>query len=279
MLVNEEKEILELLEQYTDGELSRNTFTEKYGEVFAKLKEKLGDVVCYPLNIIIPSSENSEQAWQQNMREMYLREIESLDSMLEEDEPSYTETLSEKEQKELCSEAMRDIPKTALDRDAKQWIEDSLVEDGEFIFFDEAEVSKFGASRTLYQANLVHESILMSALSGDFGRLDFEYAALVRLLKDSNKDVKTVWVRCSDVDGFSSIENTCWYTDENQEVENLNWIEHTSPEETQWGACYLVLLPANKEWMLVHSNDYESFKIQLHGSDSFINGITERLKN
>ncbi len=277
MLISEEKEILELLEQYTNGELSRNTFTEKYGQVFAKLEEKFGDDVCYPLNIIVPTSGNSEQAWMQSMRETYQRELENLDSMLKEDEPSYTEKLSEEEQKELCVEAIGSIPKAALDRAAKQWIEDNLVEDEEFKFDDEAGVSKFGACKTLFQAKLVHESILMSALSGNLGRLDFEYAELVRLLKDSNEDVKTVWVRCSDVDGFSCIENTSWYTDHNQEVENLNWIEHTSAEETQWGACHLVLLPAHKEWMLVHSNDYENFKIQLHGSESFIKGITDQL--
>lgn len=277
MLITEEQKIFELLKIYVNGDMSRSEFTESYSKLLPGLSDKLDEGLYDPLDVIIPTEDNSEQAWKENMREMYLREIENLDNLLEEDEQSYSEQLSEQQQKELCQRAIKYIPIAALDRSSKKWIENNLIENEEFVFFDGQGKSKFESHKVLYEAKLVQKSFIMTAFCGGLPQLDFKYSELIDVLKDNDISVSTVWARCSEPDGFALVASAPWYTNTSDEIENLNWLEYTDPQTTQWGVCHLVFMPSNKEWMLVHTNDFNNFSIALHGKEVFISNILERL--
>ncbi len=278
MLLKEEQKILELLNEYLSEKISRKEFTDTYSGLLPELESKLEEGLYHPLNVIVATDDNSERAWKEDMRNMYLREIENLDRLLEKDEPSYAENLTEEQQKELCNEAIDFIPKAALDRSSKKWIESSLIEDEEFSFFDESGKSKLGNSEVLYQAKLVRKSFIMTAFSGGLAKLEYDYALLIETLK-KHTGGDTVWVRCSEPDGFRSIDGTPWYTDPADEIENLNWLEYTDPETTQWGPCYLLFMPENRKWLLVHANDFEGFSVVLHGPKDFLDEVLNEINH
>lgn len=277
MLLTEEQKIFELLKNYVNGGMSRSEFTESYSKLLPELNDKLDEGLYNPLDIIVPTKDNNEQAWKENMREMYLREIENLDNLLEEDEPSYSEKLSDHQQKELCQEAIKYMPMAALDRSSKKWIENNLIEDEEFVFFDGQGKSKLENHKVLYEAKLVDKSFIMTAFCGGLSQLDFKYSELIDVLKESDEGKNTVWVRCSEPDGFASVASSPWHTDTSDEIENLNWLEYIDPETTQWGVCHLVFMPSNKEWLLVHTNDFDNFSIALHGKEAFISNVLKKV--
>lgn len=277
MLITEEQKIFELLKNYVSGDISCSEFTESYSKLLSDLEDKLDEGLYHPLDIIISTEDNSEQAWKENMREMYLREIENLDNLLEEDEPSYSEKLTEQQQKELCQKAIKYIPVAALERSSKKWVENNLIEDEEFVFFDSQGKSKFENHKVLYEAKLVQKSFIMTAFCGGLSKLDFKYSELIDVLKESDESESTIWVRCSEPDGFASVASTPWYTNTSEEIENINWLEYTDPETTQWGACHLIFMPSNKEWVLVHTNDFNNFSIALHGKEAFISNILKKV--
>lgn len=278
MLLKEEQKIFVLLNEYLSGEVSREKFSRVYTKLITKLKPKLEKGLYHPLDVIVPTEDNNERAWKENMRNMYLREIERLDRLLEENEPSYAEKLTEHQQKELCKEAIDVIPKAALGRSSKVWIESNLIEDEEFTFVDENGKSKLGSSEVLYQATLVRKSFIMTAFSGGLTKLEYDYALLVKTLK-IHADGDTVWVRCSESDGFTSIDSAPRYIDPDDEVENINWLEYTDPQTNQWGPCYLLFMPGNRKWLLVHSNNFEGFSIVLHGPKEFMGEVLSEVNN
>ena len=278
MLIKEEQEIFELITEYLSGAVSREQFTESYSQLLPKLESRLDGGLYHPLNVIVATEDNSERAWKENMRNMYLREIENLDSLLAEDEPSYAEKLTEQQQKELCQEALKYMPKAALDRASKEWVEDNLIEEDQFVFVDDKGNSKLGSYEILYQEKLVRRSFIMTAFSGGLPKLKFNYALLIETLKKHSPG-DTVWLRCSEPDGFSAVESSPWYTDPAEETENLNWLEYTDPQSTQWGPIYLIFMSADREWLLVHANNFEEFSMTLYGAEEFLSNVLSELKS
>jgi len=278
VLLKEEQKLFKLLKGYVSGNISREKFTYSYCELLPLLESKLDKGLYHPLHVIVPTEDNSERAWKEDMRDMYLREIKNLDELVEKDEPSYAEKLSEEQQKALCQEAIQSIPKVALERSSIEWVKNNLIKDDEFVFIDEENNSRFDSYDVLYKACLVRKSFIMTAFSGGLPKLDYDYTLLINSLK-KKVDGNTVWIRCSESDGLTAVDGTTWYTDPAEEIENLNWLEYTDPQMIQWGVCHLLFIPSNREWMLVHSNDFEGFSITLHGTGAFVSDVLNELNN
>jgi len=94
------------------------------------------------------------------------------------------------------------------------------------------------------------------------------------LKDDVGRPQRATWVRCSEPDGFSNIEVSHFFTDPYQDIENLHWIEHTDSQSTQGGVCHLILVAEDRSWMLLHTNTFSEFKIELHGSKQFIEKVS-----
>jgi hypothetical protein len=269
------KAIMDLIQNYLNNDIDQAQFNNLYPSLLAKYEDDIDDSAYYPLDILAPSESNDDKAWKQNMREMYLSEVAKLDDMLEDNEPSYSETMSVEKQKEHCREALERLPIELLDRSTKSWVENSLIEDEEFVFFDECKRSKLGGHKVLYSVSIENESFLITALNGNIQKLDFDYCELLQTLKKYGGNQCATWVRCSEPDGFSNIEVSQYFTDPYKSIENLQWIEHTNSQSTQGGVCHLILISEDRSWMLVHTNTFSEFKIELHGSKQLI----EKLSN
>jgi hypothetical protein len=272
VLLKEERKILHLLNEYVSGSISREKFVAKYGRLLPRLKEKLEDGLYHPLHVIVPTEDNSERAWKESMRNMYLQEIANLDQMLEDDEPSYVEKLTEEDQKSLCKEAIEFIPKAALERSTIEWIQGNLILNEEFVFNEDNGNPRFEVVEQLYTAGLKRMSFIMTAFSGDLPKLKFKYFDLIETLKRKT-EANTIWVRCSEPDGLTAVDGTPWYSNPADEIENLTWLEYTDPQETQWGVCHLLFMPSHREWLLLHSNDFNNFSINLYGRVDFIRSV------
>lgn len=268
------KAIIELIQKYLNNDLDQGDFNNLYPPLLAKYEEDIDGSAYYPLDILAPSESNDDKAWKQSMREMYLSEIAKLDDMLEDNEPSYSETMTVEKQKEHCREALERLPIELLDRSTKSQVEEELLEDDEFVFFDEHKLSKLGGHHVLYSASLENESFLITALNGDMPKFDFNYSELLQTLKKYGGPQRATWVRCSEPDGFSNIEVSQFFTDPYQDIENLHWIEHTDSQSTQGGVCHLILVAEDRSWMLLHTNTFSEFKIELHGSKKFIEKVS-----
>ena len=277
-MLNEEQAVSELLKSYVAGELTRDVFTERYKKLSAVLEPLLDDGLYHPLHVIVPTKENSDKAWKENMRSMYLNEIAELDKLLEENKPSYSELISEEKQKELCHEAILAIPRFAQEREIVSWIKENLIEDEEFVFTQKDGSSKFGGSLSIYTTPLRQKSILMTGLFGELPKLDLEYYSLIKELR-SNTESECLWVHCSEPDGFTSVEAASWYLDQEDEIENFNSLEYSDPEHTQGGTYNLVFIPVDVSWMLVHENNFESISITLHGKPELVDEIQKRIKS
>jgi hypothetical protein len=267
------KAILELIQNFLNDEVNQAHFNSTYPPLLAKYEEDIDDSAYYPLDILAPSDCNDDKAWKQNMREMYLSEIAKLDELLEDNEPSYSETMSVEKQKEHCREALERLPIELLDRSTKSWVEDELLEDEKFVFFDNSNRSKLGSHDVLYVTPLENESFLITALNGNMPKLDFNYGELLQSLKKHGGSQRATWVRCSEPDGFSYIEVSQFFTDPYQDIENLHWIEHSASQDTQGGVCHLILIAEDRSWMLLHTNTFDEFKIELHGSKQFMDKL------
>ena len=266
--------IVELIKNYLNNDIDQAHFNNSYPPLLAKYEEDVDDSAYYPLDILVPSESNDDKAWKQNMREMYLSEIAKLEDMLEDNEPSYSETMSVEKQKEHCREALERLPIELLDRSTKSWVENVLLEDEEFVFFDECESPKLGDHKVLYVTSLENESFLITALNGNMPKFDFNYPELLKNLKKHGGSQRATWVRCSEPDGFSNIEVGRFSTDPYQDIENLRWIEHTDSQSTQGGVCHLILVSEDRSWMLLHTNTFSEFKIELHGSKQFLDKLS-----
>ena len=277
-MLNEEQAVSDLLNSYISGELTRDTFTEKYKKLSENLESLLDEGLYHPLHIIVPTEENSDRAWKENMRSMYLNEISELDKLLEDDEPSYSEMLTEEKQKELCQEAIMAIPRFARERTVASWVKKNLIEDEEFVFMQKEGISKFGSVLPIYDAALRQKSILMTALFGGLGKLEFNYYDLIKELRSISK-CECIWVLCSEPDGFSTVNIAPWYADQENEIENFNWLEYSDPESTQGGPCYLLFMPEDTSWMLLHENNFEKITISLHAKEKVMAQISDLVKN
>ncbi len=246
MMLKEEQEIIGLIEDYFANRLNLDDFLTSFRRLIPKLDSKLDEWLYYPLKDIADSK--------------------------------YFDKLPKFRKLEILKEAVDFIPKAAFDRDAKKWIENNLIEDEELVFMDQQGSSKFGAHEILYQAPLKRMSFIMSALTNGLPSLEYSYEILIDKLRSHTLD-DTIWVRSSMCDGYPVIDSTSWYTNESDEIENISWLEHTSPQETQWGECHLLFMPSNYEWLLLHTNDYESFSISLHGNKTFIKSILKQVRN
>lgn len=266
--------IIELIQKYLNNDLDQADFNNLYPPLLSKYEEDIDDSAYYPLDILAPSESNDDNSWKQSMREMYLSEIAKLDDMLEDNEPSYSETMTVEKQKEHCREALERLPIELLDRRTKSWVEDEILEDDEFVFFDEHKHSKLGGHHILYIASLEKESFLVTALNGNMPKFDFNYSELLQTLKKYGGRQRATWVRCSEPDGFSCIEVSEVFTDPYEDIENLHWIEHTDSQSTQGGVCHLILAAEDRSWMLLHTNTFSEFKIELHGSKQFIEKVS-----
>jgi hypothetical protein len=266
--------IVDLIHDYLENKVDQKQFNRSYPSLLAEYEEGIDDSASYPLDILAPSESNDDKAWKEDMREMYLSELAKLDVLLDDNEPSYSETISVEKQKELCKEVLERLPIELLDRDTKLWVENTLLEDGGFVFFDDKNCSKLGGHKVLYVTPLENESFLITSLNGNMPKLEFEYRGLLKQLKKHGKSEHATWVRCSEPDGFSSIEVSQFFTDPYEDVENLHWIEHTNSESTQGGVCHLILVAEDRSWMLLHTNKFNEFKIELHGSQRLIADVS-----
>jgi len=272
-----EKKIEKLLNDYVRNALNLDAFSKQYNKLLSKLEEEIGDIY-HPLNVIVPSKNNAEKAWQNNMREMYLQELSNLDALLAQDEPSYSEKLSKQQRIDLCRDALKYIPIASSDREAKEWIEENLISDDDFDFGGVIKKSQMTHYTSLYKTQIVHESFLMSALNGLIAPLNIKYDELISFLCNQLATSRAAWVRCSDCDGFIKIEGASLYSETSNNPDRINWIECTKSQDTQGGDCHLILLDGKREWMLVHSNDFSNFEIRLFGSKKLLGLLNEKFK-
>ena len=273
------KDLSEVLQQYVYGKITRKKFSKRFPGILKKYEETIDDSAYYPLDILVPTADNSDRAWKENMLSMYRNEIARLESLLEHNEPSYSETLSDQKLIEHCKEALERLPVEILDRTTKAWLEENIVNDVFFEFLDSKDISKFGYHEVIYQTPIEHESFLLSALNGKLRQCHISYPNLLQTLEDLSDSQRATWVQCSEPDGaIAAIEISSSFTDAYKDFDQFNWIEQTSGDSVQWGTCYLILLPEDKSWMLANINTFREFKIELHGNQQFVESVIEKMK-
>jgi hypothetical protein len=90
--------MVDLIQDYLENKVDQKQFNRSYPSLLAEYEEGIDDSASYPLDILAPSESNDDKAWKGDMREMYLSELAKLDVLLEDNEPSYSETISVEKQ-------------------------------------------------------------------------------------------------------------------------------------------------------------------------------------
>ena len=99
---------------------------------------------------------------------------------------------------EWCQQALDRLPKEALDRSTRCWLESTLIanDDGYtyFSFFGNDGNSRFGTHAALYSTGIDRDSFLLSSLNGTIKPPRFQYAKLLAALRETGGDELASWV-------------------------------------------------------------------------------------
>jgi hypothetical protein len=218
------------LREFLKGSLSRPEFLDVFREALNQYKNVVNSRPYYPLEDIVDSWPKSDQ-----------------------------------QLKELCSQAVERLPRELLDRSTRQWIADNLVLDESFSFANPDETSKFGASLVLYRTGVERQSFLLSAINGSLRPAPFKYEALLQTLRALAGEQLATWALCSEPDGALAIIDSVWSLGPTfEEPEQLSQLERIRGDHVQWGNCYLLLIPADRTWLLVNHYNFSELRIELH---------------
>ena len=270
------KRVEELITQFISGEINENSFKEKYPIVLEQFQELIEDNVYNPLDLLVPTHDNSERSWKENMIAMYKNELKKLEDMLDDDEESYTEMLGTKERKSLCKNALKAITSQVQDITAREWINDNLVQDDCcFEFMNVKGKSKFGDIQVIYNSPIIKESFLLSALSNVLVKPSYSFQQILSSIREVSNQKQYFWAHCSEVDGVHASIKIQSFSSSTafDQLEQLAWLEHTTGEEVQWGDCHLLLLPSDYKWMLKITNNFKDLKIEIHGEKDLLKNI------
>ena len=181
--------------------------------------------------------------------------------------------------RKYAGEAYSRLPKELLARSTCSWVEENLTIEGEvFNFYNEGGDSLFGDSVKLYSTD-IKESFFLSAMEGIIPASTFNYTELLSVLEEVGDSEPAAWVTCSEPDNaFALINHPCTLGKPYEETRHLAKLELTEPQSVQGGDCFLILLPENKEWMLLHYYNFSSVVISLHGSNEFIDTVLSHNK-
>ena len=270
------KKIENLITQFILGEISENSFKEKYPIVLGQFQELIEDDVYNPLDLLVPTNNNSERSWKESMIAMYKTELDKLENTLNDDDESYAEILGTNERKSLCKDALKAITSQVQDITAKEWIYDNIVvDDCCFEFMNIKGNSKFGNIQVIYESPIIKESFLLSALSNVLVKPSYSFQQILSSIREVSNQTKCFWAHCSEIDGVhASIEiQSSSYGNAFAQIEQLAWLEHTTGGDVQWGDCHLLLLPNDYKWMLKITNNFKELKIEIHGEEDFLKNV------
>jgi hypothetical protein len=181
---------------------------------------------------------------------------------------------------EWCHQALERLPKEALDRSTRCWLESTLIgnDDGYtyFSFFGNDGESRFGTHAAIYSTRIDRDSFLLSSLNGTIKRPRFQYPNLLTALRVIGGNELASWVYGTEPDNALAVIDRIWSLgDAYSESEQLRHIERQPAPEG--GGSYLMLLPKSKQWMLMNEYDYERFTIYVHGRREFIADVASQL--
>lgn len=243
------KPLEELLLEVTNKKLSLTDFQPQFDLALKRYENKIGDRAYSPLS---------------GIRDNCLK-------------------WSRMELRQNVEQALERLPQEALDRSTRLWFQDNLIEGGyaehlSHFDFHKSEQSKFGHQVELFSTPIDKGSFLVSALNGTLKPLSFVYSDLLKILKGKCLGNLATWVYGIEPDNAIAIIE--WITSLgdpfSSDVDILgNSIERNPAPEG--GMSYLMLLPKDKDWMLLHVFDYHVFSIQLHGNKQFLSSVHSQL--
>lgn len=268
-----------LIESYLSGQIDRETFAATYNAALSKYEDALGQGAYHPLGVIVPSDQNSERAWKLQFIDQYRAEIANLEAMLEAPEQSYSEKLTEAQLRERCSDAVFAIKRQVADLSAKEWMEINIVEDVEFNFCRKNGQSKLGHHQTLYRTQIHRQSFILSALENSMQPSSVSVYALLSALKERSEAGSPVWAMCTSPDNaIANVDVGNYSEDPYGEFHRFCWLEQTSEQSVQGGVLDLVLLSADRSWLLRCCNTFDEFFIELHGEKGFVEKVANCAK-
>lgn len=180
--------------------------------------------------------------------------------------------------RKMCSQAVERLPRELLDRSTRQWILDNLVTEDSFSFTNPDGSSKFGVVRALHTASIERESFLLSAVNGSIQPASFKYEKLLQALCVLSKGQLATWALCSEPDNaFAHIDSVWSLGSTYEESQQLAKLEQIRGDHVQWGNCYLLLLPADRNWLLVNRYDFRDFSVELHADKAACEQIAKAL--
>jgi hypothetical protein len=182
--------------------------------------------------------------------------------------------------REYCQLALERLPKEALDRSTRRWVESTLILNDEgytcFAFVDGDGKSRFGTHAAIYRTRIDDDSFLLSSLNGTIDKPPFRFSQLLTALCEIGGNELATWVYGTEPDNALAIIDRVWSLgDAYKESHQLQQIErHPAPEG---GGSYLMLLPKSKKWMLLNEFDHQWFSIVVHGNRQFIADLASRI--
>lgn len=231
------------LRGYTAGSLDRSAFLDAYREAFRAYKANIDSPDFSPLADIADSH-----------------------------------TLTAERLRALCRDALDRLPRELLDRSTRSWIADRLIHHDSFRFTDSGGASLFGQMRRLHSTPVASESFSLSALDRALAPAPFEYDALLRDLRTAAADEPATWALCTEPDNaFAHIDSLSSLDEAYGEPDRLAKLEPINGCDVQWGPCYLLLIPASRDWLLVNRYDFHTFEIELHGSVGMLDSVCDSL--
>jgi len=185
---------------------------------------------------------------------------------------------SEEQLKLLCKQAAERLPRELLDRSTREWISVNLVTEDSFSFLNADGVSKFGDVQVLHATPIERQSFLLSAISGSLQPAPFSYENLLKKLRALSGGQLATWALCVEPDGaFASIESLWSLGETFDEPEQLAKLEQIRGDHVQWGNCYLLLLPADRKWLLVNRYNFSEFSIELHADTTVCKQVSDAI--
>lgn len=160
------------------------------------------------------------------------------------------------------------------------WIETNLCDENGYF-----RTESYPNSTTIYETEIIGP-LLAAIVNGNTRGANFkgrmhtakhEFDALIRKFCEITRNEQTYWFYYQEPDfayGVLKLVEKCDYA---YAVHRLEYFE-TDPAD-QGGPSYLGLLPGNYEYLLLHSYvPWKSFKISVHGEESFVAQFINNLK-
>lgn len=186
--------------------------------------------------------------------------------------------MPEDQLRRMCSQAVERLPRELLDRSTRQWILDNLVTEDSFSFTNPDGASKFGVAHALHATPIEKESFLLSAVNGSIQPASFNYEKLLQALRALSAGQLATWALCSEPDGaFAHVDNVWSLGNAYEEPQQLAKLEQIRGDHVQWGNCYLLLLPADRSWLLANRYNFREFSIEFHADRAACEQVSEAL--